>query len=818
MWGAQPNRKPTFFWQGLLIILPVVMMSVIGLVAVRRDRAAVEAEAQRGAGQLVSQLAFVLTNSLPTQLAAYDRFSDVWYGYQWELTRKPQLSTPSENYASELAQWQGTNPGLNPVEVFPNRIDFGADEAMVWPPDYSEPPLMPTWILGLTEAQSRAWGRLSGCDPSRVTSKDAQVIAKDFFETKPSDGARANAEFFSLKSDLKQQNTLEAVQALESFSDKCRGLRSESGLPLLSLVAVEALRLLRQTNQAAQILNMDINDRGGYVTDIISWALDEPSLLTPQFLSELESLVAEHGGKTAQFRPAISAAQAIWRTQERLHEIAELVRDRKLFRADVATNFWLDSASGSWFCRVNSGQILLPERNSEGTWILKTNSVMGLWVYPKALIASLVGRLVRESGVAVPEYVNLSVELEHVSLGLRHPPSIDFEAVPTAAEVWSRPDRHGRSTRQAGYYLTGTLDDNASRPVAILAETMGRFATLPKSWTTENASGEEPRPFAQFEETPFKPEFKVQIYLTDPELLFAQQRQRTLLFGGLILASTLTACVGLLTAYRAFRRQLRLNQLKSDFVSSVSHELRAPIASVRLMAESLEGGKIPDSKKQHEYFQFIVQECRRLSSLIENVLDFSRIEQGRKQFEFEPTDIVELTRRTVNLMQAYAAERQIALALNIGEKLVEAEPHLVADGKAVQQALINLIDNAIKHSPKGKTVTVGLETRSSVSKSQQGQEGLRQLSREADRTTLALWVEDRGEGIPEEEQSRIFERFYRIGSELRRETQGVGIGLSIVKHVVEAHGGRVLVDSAVGKGSRFTLEIPFEGNHSSNAE
>src|SRR5882757_2759454 len=101
--------------------------------------------------------------------------------------------------------------------------------------------------------------------------------------------------------------------------------------------------------------------------------------------------------------------------------------------------------------------------------------------------------------------------------------------------------------------------------------------------------------------------------------------------------------------------------MKSNFVSSVSHELRAPIASVRLMAEGLERGKIQDPAKQNEYFRFIVQECRRLSSLIENVLDFSRIEQGRKQYEFEPTDLLALTRETVKLMEPYAEEKGVEL-------------------------------------------------------------------------------------------------------------------------------------------------------------
>ena len=127
--------------------------------------------------------------------------------------------------------------------------------------------------------------------------------------------------------------------------------------------------------------------------------------------------------------------------------------------------------------------------------------------------------------------------------------------------------------------------------------------------------------------------------------------------------SAAAALIGLLAAWRAFRQQLQLNELKSNFVSSVSHELRAPIASVRLMAENLEGGKIPEPRKQKEYFGFIVQECRRLSALIENVLDFSRIEQGRKQYEFEPTDVVALVRTTVKLMEPNAAEKGVRLGI-----------------------------------------------------------------------------------------------------------------------------------------------------------
>jgi len=216
------------------------------------------------------------------------------------------------------------------------------------------------------------------------------------------------------------------------------------------------------------------------------------------------------------------------------------------------------------------------------------------------------------------------------------------------------------------------------------------------------------------------------------------------------------------------------------------------------------------------------------------VLDFSRIEQGRKQYDFEPTDLVALTQQTVKLMETYAAERGVKLQLQLDAAPPAAtqqlstinyqlpDNQLLADGKALQQALVNLIDNALKHSPKGDTVTVGLEVE--MPKAEQGaniqhptpgtEQPAPRITHHVSRFThhasrFLLWVEDHGEGIPPAEQEKIFERFYRRGSELRRQTQGVGIGLSIVKHIVEAHGGRVLVRSAVGQGSRFTIELPL---------
>ena len=281
--------------------------------------------------------------------------------------------------------------------------------------------------------------------------------------------------------------------------------------------------------------------------------------------------------------------------------------------------------------------------------------------------------------------------------------------------------------------------------------------------------------------------FTLRLDLSNSAPLYARYGQRRRLVEWVVLSAVAAALIGLATLWTSYRRQARLNEMKSSFVSSVSHELRAPIGAVRLMAESLESGRTADPARQHDYYRLIVQECRRLSGLVENVLDFARIDQGRQRYRFQPVDAMELLRHTVMLMQPNAEQRQVRLVLTGPSGGWDRQPSW--DGEAVEQSLVNLLDNAIKHSPEGAEVRIEMEPR-------------------ADR--VRLWVRDCGPGIPEADHARIFERFYRRGQELRRETRGVGIGLSIVKHVAEGHGGRVLLESMVGRGSSFGLELPLD--------
>lgn len=240
---------------------------------------------------------------------------------------------------------------------------------------------------------------------------------------------------------------------------------------------------------------------------------------------------------------------------------------------------------------------------------------------------------------------------------------------------------------------------------------------------------------------------------------------------------------GLFLVYSNVRREMHLSRLKSDFVANVSHELKTPLALVRLFAETLELGRVQGPEKANEYYRVINKESQRLTQLINNILDFSRIEAGRKEYHFSPTSVGRVVESVLDTYRFQIEQQGVVL-----EEAVEPDlPPVQGDPEALTQALLNLVNNAIKYSRDEKYVRV--EAR-------------------RDGETVRLSVRDRGIGIAKPEQKKIFEKFYRAEDSLVHETKGSGLGLSLVKHIMEAHGGRVEVDSSPGRGSTFTLVLP----------
>jgi signal transduction histidine kinase len=201
-------------------------------------------------------------------------------------------------------------------------------------------------------------------------------------------------------------------------------------------------------------------------------------------------------------------------------------------------------------------------------------------------------------------------------------------------------------------------------------------------------------------------------------------------------------------------------------------------------------GRISGPEKSQEYYTIIRKESERLSALINNILDFSRIEAGRKEYDFRETDVAELVKNTLESYRYQIEQNGFTFEENIREV-----PPLKVDREAIARSVLNLVNNSLKYSQDRKHIAVNLYP---------------------DSGAVKLEVSDHGIGIPSEEQNKIFEKFYRVGDPLVHNTKGSGLGLSLVRHIVEAHGGQVTVDSAPGRGSVFTISLPINQQLTAN--
>jgi signal transduction histidine kinase len=242
---------------------------------------------------------------------------------------------------------------------------------------------------------------------------------------------------------------------------------------------------------------------------------------------------------------------------------------------------------------------------------------------------------------------------------------------------------------------------------------------------------------------------------------------------------------GIVLMIRATDREVRVAQAKSAFVSNVSHELKTPLSLISLFAELLELGRVKNDEKKREYYRIIGDESRRLSKLIDNILDFSKIEGGRKQYNFVYADIGELIESVLSGYHYQIINSGFELKTNIESNLSA----VLIDRDAIAQAVLNLLDNAVKYSAEVKEISIEVKTRDS---------------------NLTIEIADRGMGIPSAEQKKIFEKFYRVSNGLVHDVKGSGLGLSLVRHIVEAHKGKILLESEVGKGTRFFIYLPIE--------
>ena len=247
---------------------------------------------------------------------------------------------------------------------------------------------------------------------------------------------------------------------------------------------------------------------------------------------------------------------------------------------------------------------------------------------------------------------------------------------------------------------------------------------------------------------------------------------------------TLVLLAGIVLALRTAARAMQLSRMQSDFVSNVSHELRTPLASIRVFGEFLHLGRVTDLAKVREYGEYIETESRRLTQLINNILDFSKIESGQKTYQRETVEVDETVAEVLKTLDVRVRQRTGTVVFAAPPA---ALPPVLADSDAVAQAVMNLLDNAMKYSPADSDIHISLGQHDGY---------------------VTIAVRDHGMGVPREEQARIFERFHRVSRGLVHNVKGSGLGLAIVKHIMEAHQGHVTLESAMGRGSTFTLHLP----------
>jgi signal transduction histidine kinase len=241
---------------------------------------------------------------------------------------------------------------------------------------------------------------------------------------------------------------------------------------------------------------------------------------------------------------------------------------------------------------------------------------------------------------------------------------------------------------------------------------------------------------------------------------------------------------GLILTIRAVSHELELARMKSDFVSTISHEFKSPLTSIRQLAEMLHSGRVPSEERRRQYYDVLLEQSERLSLLTENILNLARIEEGRKKFTFEKTDLAAILQEIVSSFQDRVRHEGFSIELEIKKAL----PMIMVDRVAIGQAVTNLIDNAVKYSGESK--------RAIVSAFDEG-------------AFLSIAVRDFGIGIRKEDLDKVFERFFRGGDELTRTVKGSGLGLTLVREIVEAHRGEVYAGSEPGKGSTFFVRLPL---------
>ena len=294
------------------------------------------------------------------------------------------------------------------------------------------------------------------------------------------------------------------------------------------------------------------------------------------------------------------------------------------------------------------------------------------------------------------------------------------------------------------------------------------------------------KPIAAAEIGEALPHWEVALYLLDPEKLSRAAQSTRQTVGSLVVLLLLAISVGGWLLVSGVRSQLVLARKKTDFVSNVSHELKTPLTSIRMFSELLAEGRVTDPDKQRSYLNIISAEAGRLTRLINNVLDFARLERGEKKYQFQPTDLVTVVRDTIETHRPHLE----AGHFQIESALPDHPVTINGDRDALAQVLVNLLSNAEKYSGASREIRVEMDARTSPVRH------------------VEVRILDRGTGVPVGSEEKIFDQFYRAHDSLSSGIQGSGLGLTLARQIARAHGGDVVYQRRDGGGSCFSLRLP----------
>jgi len=284
----------------------------------------------------------------------------------------------------------------------------------------------------------------------------------------------------------------------------------------------------------------------------------------------------------------------------------------------------------------------------------------------------------------------------------------------------------------------------------------------------------------------FFPGWRAEIHFSDVDIFEkTADRQKVVYIWAGLLAIAVMVAAGLLTA-QAIGKQIKINKLKNDFIATVSHELKTPLASMRVLVDTLLEGSYRNQQQVTEYLELVSKENERLTGLIDNFLTFSRMERNKRSFAMARTSPAAIARDAAEAVKTKFSKGRCRFEMNIPDNL----PDVTADRDAMVTVLVNLLDNAYKYSYDDKNI---------------------ELSVSSEDGSVCFRVSDNGVGISRRSIKRIFNRFYQVDRSLARKAEGCGLGLSIAKFIVDAHKGSITVSSKSGEGSTFTVKLPTGG-------